>query len=149
MSTVPDSEAFVGKAYLAVGNGDSPETFTRYCEIDSISGVGEKNALIDVTTFCSGGVMQYIPGLSDGSEVSFGANYVVTQGVNRALQAGLIADVQNKVTRHFTIQLGDDSPTETLYLSMAMLSWELTPSVSKQNAIKFSGKITGNITITP
>lgn len=144
------SQAFVGKAYLAVGDGGSPETFTRYCEVDSISGVGQKNALVDVTTFCSGGSMEYIGGLSDGTEVTFTANYTNTPGPDLTIQDSLITDVEAKITRNATIQMGDSSPGEkTFHFAMAMLSWELTPSVSKQNQIKFVGKITGPITTTP
>jgi hypothetical protein len=146
----PGSYAFVGKAYLAIGNGASPESFTRYCEVDSISGVGQKNALVDVTTFCSGGNMEYIPGLADGSEVTFGANFVLegSGSPDFETQQGLIADVENKVTRNVTIEMGDgSSPAEiTYHMALAMLSWELAPSVSKQNQIKFVGKITGAIT---
>lgn len=139
-----DNPAFVGKAYVQVGNGGSPETFERYCEIDSISGLGQKNALVDVTTFCSGGVMEYIAGLSDGSEVTFGGNLTLT--TDEAMQDGLIDDVENKVTRNFEIQFGDASPAELKFtFKMAMLSWEVVPSVSKQNQIKFVGKITGPI----
>lgn len=145
----PASQAFVGKTYLAVGDGASPEVFTRYCEVDSISGVGEKNTLVDVTTFCSEGVMQYIPGLADGSEVTFGANMTLTTGADKTTQDGLIADVKGKVTRNFTIEFGDGSPTEdVLHFAMAMISYEYAPSVSKQAAIKFIGKITGGIVST-
>lgn len=139
-----NNPAFVGKAYVHVGNGASPETFERYCEVDSISGLGQKNALVDVTTFCSNGVMEYIPGLSDGSELTFGGNLTVT--TDEAIQDGLIDDVENKVTRDFQIQFGDASPAELVFsFKMAMLSWEIVPSVSKQNQIKFVGKITGPI----
>lgn len=141
------TQAFVGKAYLSVGNGASPEVFTRYCEVDSISAVGEKNSLVDVTTFCSGGVMEYIPGLSDGSEITFGANLTLTAGTDKTTQEGLRTDVGNKAIRHFTLQFGDASPLEmTLHFAMAMISYEFAPSVNKQNAIKFVGKITGAIT---
>jgi hypothetical protein len=140
MTTVA-STAFVGKIYLAVGNGASPEVFERYCEIDSMSGIGGKNALVDVTTFCSDGYMQYIPGLSDGTEVTFSGNY----SMNDPIQEGLMDDVDNKVTRNVQIQIDGSSPNKTFDMALAMLSWELDPSVSKQNVIKFVGKITGPI----
>lgn len=136
------SSAFVGKAFLCVGNGNSPEVFTKYCEVDTISGVGQKNDQVDVTTFCSGGVKQYIPGLSDGSEVTFSANYAL----NETIQEGLISDVDAKVTRNFQLLMGDDSPvTRVFSFALAMLSWEVDPSVSKQNVIKFTGKMSGPV----
>src|SRR4029077_10345627 len=118
--------AFVGKIFLAVGDGASPETFTRYCEVDSISGVGVKNALVDVTTFCSEGNMEYIPGLSDGSEVTFSANYSQSEDT----QDDLMDDVDAKNTRHFQLQIDGTSPQKVFSFSMAMISWELNPSVS-------------------
>jgi hypothetical protein len=135
------TDAFVGQAYLFVGNGDSPEQYTQYCEIDTISGVGQKNDQVDATTFCSGGVKQYIAGLSDGNEVSFGANY----SLSNAVQEGLIDDVEAKKIRAFQLVVGNDSPQKIFQFNLTMLSWELDPSVSAKNTIKFSGKITGPI----
>jgi hypothetical protein len=138
---VENNQPFVGGIFLAIGDGASPENFTRYCEVDSISGVGQANALIDVTTFCSNGVKQYIPGLSDGKQVTFGANYAM----NEPLQENLIADVENKATRNVQIQIEGDSPGRTFKMALAMLDYELDPQVAKQNVIKFVGKITGPI----
>ena len=138
------SKAFVGKMYWAVGNGASPEVFARYCEVDAISGVGQKNSLVDVTTFCSNGVMEYIGGLADGKEVTIGANYAMDEPI----QEGLIDDVENKVTRNFELQIDGASPFKTLKFSLAMIDWEIDPSVAKQNVVKFIGKITGAIVRT-
>jgi hypothetical protein len=138
----PATQPFVGKVYLEVGNGASPEVFHRYCEVHEISGIGVKNDQIDVTTFCSGGFKQYIPGLSDGSEVSFTANFVMSE----VLQEDLMDDVDNKAVRNIRIQVENDSPGYFFELGLAMLSYDFAPSVSKQNTIKFSGKTTGLIT---
>lgn len=132
---------FVGKVFWAVGDGASPETFTRYCEVDSMSGIGAANALIDVTTFCSGGNKEYIPGLSDGKQVTIGANYAM----NEPIQEGLISDVENKARRNFEVQIDGDSPFRLFKMTLAMLDWEFDPQVAKQNVIKFVGKITGPI----
>ncbi len=136
--------AFVGKVFLAVGNGASPEVFARYCEIDSMSGIGVKNDLVDVTTFCSNGSKEYVGGLSDGKEVTFGANYSMSEPI----QESLMADVDNKVTRNFEVQVDGASPPKAFALSLAMLDWEFNPSVTKQNVIKFIGKISGPIVRT-
>jgi hypothetical protein len=138
---IEDTKPFVGQIFLAVGNGASPEVFTRYCEIDTMSGIGHANALIDVTTFCSNGVKQYIPGLSDGKQVTFGANYAM----NEPIQEGLIADVEAKANRNIEIQIDGESPMHIFKMTLAMLDWELDPQVAKQNVIKFIGKITGPI----
>lgn len=136
------TEAFVGKAYLAVGDGNSPETFTRYCEVDTISEIGVTNDLVEATTFCSGPDKEYIPGLGDGTEVTFSGNY----SLENTVQEELIGKVEGKDRVHFQLQMGDDSPVSRIFaFTLAMLTWGLTPSVSKQNGVKFVGKITGPI----
>jgi hypothetical protein len=136
-----DNEPFVGQIFLAVGDGASPEAFTRYCEVDTMSGIGAANALIDVTTFCSGGNKEYIGGLSDGKQVTFGANYAM----NEPIQEDLIADVEAKRKRNIEIQVDGESPGRVFRMTLAMLDWELDPQVAKQNVIKFIGKISGKI----
>lgn len=135
------TDAFVGAAFLAVGNGDSPEVFTTYCEIDTIGGIGQKNDQVEATTFCSNGTKQYIAGLSDGNEVSFSANYSLTN----EQQEQLITDVENKANRAFQLTMGNESPQRIFQFVATMLSWEVDPSVSAKNVIKFTGKITGPI----
>jgi hypothetical protein len=145
MLPVVETQAFVGKAFLAVGNGDSPEIFTRYCEVDNISELGVKNDLVEATTFCSGGDKEYIPGLGDGVELTFSGNYALENDT----QEQLIDDVESKAKRNFQIQMGDDSPISRVFaFKLAMLSWGVTPSVQKQNAVKFVGKVTGQIVRT-
>lgn len=137
--------AFVGKVFIEVGDGDSPELFARYCNVTDISGFGEKNDQVEVTTFCSGGVKEFIPGLAEGQELSLTANYALEDTV----QEQLISDVKGKVTRNFKLVIGDDSPvSRTFAFALAMLSYEIDPSVSKQNEIKFTGKQTGQIVET-
>lgn len=136
-----DKTPFVGKVYWAVGDGASPEAFTRYCEVDSMSGIGTANALIDVTTFCSNGVKEYIAGLSDGKQVTIGANYAMGEPI----QEDLIGAVESKETRNFEVQIDGESPNRLFKMTLTMLDWEFGPQVAKQNTIKFIGKITGQI----
>ncbi|HEY4970953.1 MAG TPA: hypothetical protein VII35_13695, partial [Steroidobacteraceae bacterium] len=120
-----DAKPFVGDIFLAIGNGASPESFTRYCEVDTMSGIGHANALIDVTTFCSGGYKQYIGGLSEGKQFTFGANY----GMNEPIQEQLIADVESRAIRNVQIQVDGESPGCTFHMALTMLDWELDPQV--------------------
>ena len=139
-----NNQPFVGGIFWAVGNGASPEVFTRYCEVDSLSGIGVANALIDVTTFCSNGSKEYIAGLSDGKQVTIGANYAMGESI----QESLMSDVDTKAQRNFQVQIDGDSPFKVFSLRLTMLDWELDPQVAKQNVIKFIGKITGPIVRT-
>lgn len=68
------NSSFVGNAFLYRGDGGSPEVFTRVCQAFGISGIGQTNEQVDATTFCSGGVKEYIAGLADGTEVTLELN---------------------------------------------------------------------------
>lgn len=135
------TKAFVGKVYIAIGDGESPESFVRYCEVNTIGGFGEKNDQIDATTFCSGGYKEFIAGLSEGQEIGITANYSLDDDV----QEQLIDAVQAKSNIHVQVQVGDDSPQKGFGMTVAMLSWEIDPAVDNKNEIKFSMKVTGQI----
>lgn len=140
-------EPFVGKVYLEVGQGGSPQTYTRMCEITGMSGIGENNELIDVTTFCSGGNREFIGGLAEGTEITFDANFIVDSAQRRQM----ISDVKNKATRSFRIVVDDDNDSAadlTMWFNAAALSWNFQPSIEDKNMIQFGYKISGNIDIT-
>lgn len=142
------TDAFVGKVFLERGDGGSPETYTRVCSIFGIGGVGQTNALVDATTFCSGGSREYIAGLADGSEVTLNANFE-TKNFTTSQIKKMIDDVGAKATRAFQIVLDDDiSPSVILQFLATCLSWELGPSIDNKNTINFTVKISGTITIT-
>lgn len=137
------TKAFVGKVFLEVGNGASPEVFTRYCEMTSLGGLGQLNSLVDVTTFCSGGSKEYVGGLADGKEVTVEANFDATN----VTQNALIAAVKAKSTINFEVVVEEDSPATVFSFAGAMLGWEMAPSISAQNKVTFTFKISGDITI--
>lgn len=142
------TNAFVGKVFLERGDGGSPETYTRVCQIFGIGGLGQTNALVDATTFCSNGSREYIPGLADGSEVTLNANFE-TPSFSTSQIKKMIDDVGSKATRAFQVVIDDGvNPAVTLQFLAACLSWELGPSIDNKNTINFSIKISGSITIT-
>lgn len=142
------TNAFVGKVFLERGDGGSPETYTRVCQIFGIGGLGQTNALVDATTFCSGGSREYIPGLADGSEVTLNANFE-TASFGTSQLKDMIDDVTDKATRAFQVVLDDGvNPKVTLAFLAACLSWELGPSIDNKNTINYTVKISGAITIT-
>jgi hypothetical protein len=135
------SKAFIGQFYIEIGDGASPEAYTRYCEVHDIKNLGVKNTLVDVTTFCSGGRMEYIAGLADGGELTFAANY----SLSNATQELLMDDVDARDNRAFQVTVGDNSPHKVFSGILAMLSYDIAPNVAKQNIITFIGKITGQL----
>lgn len=140
--------AFVGKVFLERGDGNSPELFTRVCQIFGISGVGQTNALVDATTFCSEGSREFIPGLADGSEITLNANFETTAFASSQLKE-MIDDVTNKANRAFQIVIDDGvHPSVTLSFTGACLSWEFGPSIDNKNTINYGVKISGSIIIT-
>lgn len=143
------TNAFVGRAILYRGDGGSPEAFSSLCQVFSISGIGQANEQIDATTFCSGGIKEYIPGLADGQEVTFELN-LETVEPSRAQIIAMINDVKNKATRSFELRYdADNNGTNELVFAFqgACLAWVLNPSPTDKNTISFTVKITGDIVI--
>lgn len=141
------TSAFVGKVYFERGDGATPtEVFTRVCQIFSLGGIGQTNALVEATTFCSSGSMEYIGGLADGAEITLEANY--ERGTN-SLKT-MITDVTNKRSGNYHIVVGDvgDANIETFAFAALALGWTLNPSVEGRNTISYTVKISGPITIT-
>ena len=141
------TEAFVGRVYLERGGGGSPETYTRVCEVFGISGVGEVAEQIDSTTFCSGGVREYIAGLADGSEITVEANFIVDSEARR----NMIADAKNKLVVSYRLVVdddGDDVTDLTMWFRATALGGEFAPSGEDKNAINYTLKISGEIDIT-
>lgn len=138
---------FVGNVFLEVGGGGSPEAYTRACEITGISGLGETNDLVDVTTFCSKGNREYIGGLADGQEMTLDGNFIVNSDVRRRI----IAAAKSKQNLSFRVVVDDNADEVidlTFWFRAAVLSWVLSPSIDNKNAIQFTLKISGEIDIT-
>ena len=130
---IDEEVAFVGNAILAVGNGESPETFQPFCSVSDIGSLGDKNDQVDVTTFCNQGAKRYIPGLSDGNVITLKGNFAVIGGTDKTIQDELIAAVKAKAIKNFQVQMGTDSPFALFSFAAAMLSWEVIPSITKEN----------------
>lgn len=141
------TEAFVGRVYFERGNGGSPQTYTRVCEITSASGVGENNELVEKTTFCDGGFRTFVAGLSEGTEVTFDANFIVDSSARR----NMIADVKEKRNTSWRIVVDDDNDGTTdltMWFDSAPISWNFQPSMEDVNKMQFTYKISGEIDIT-
>lgn len=146
------TNAFVGGVELWRGNGGSPQAFERICQVFGISGLGETNALVDATTFCSDGNAEYIGGLADGSEVTFELNYeTVTPGA--AVIDDMIQSVKDKSIDSYELRAyGDpndpDTVKQTFHFDGLALSWTLNPSPTAKNSISFGVKVSGAIDVT-
>jgi hypothetical protein len=136
--------AFIGKMFFERGDGASPEGFARVCQVFSISGLGKTKTLVDVTTFCSNGTREYIPGLADGQEMTIEANYEIGD----PNLANLMADADSDTNKNYRVVVGEGSPTTVFSFAGVPLSWVVNPSVDNRNTITFTIKISGDITVT-
>lgn len=140
-------QPFVGRVFLEIGDTASPVNYSRVCEVTGISGLGETNELINVTTFCSGGVKEFIGGLAEGSELTFDANFIVDSNARRQM----INSVKQKLVDSFRVVVDDDGDGVTdltLWFRGAAISWNFQPSIEDKNAIQFGYKVSGAIDIT-
>lgn len=135
------SDPFVGGLTFRFGGSGSPTVFQDVCQVFSVSGVGKTNELIDVTTFCSNGVREYIPGLADGQEITVEANYELDDA---GLQ-DMVDSVNNKQTRDIQLAFIKGADSETFTFRAAMLSWVVNPSPDDKHTITFTAKISGEI----
>ncbi len=142
-------QPFVGQVYFEMALAESPGSpveYVRICEIHGISGLGETNDLVDVTTFCSGGNREYIGGLADGQEITLDANFIINSDGRRALIAAQKAK-RNVLSRVVADDDGDGNADLSFYFSSAVLGWVFNPSVDDKNAIQFTLKISGEVLI--
>jgi hypothetical protein len=131
MATVAD----IGKWAFSMGA-------TEIEEVLSVSELGTTNSLLDVTNFQSDpGRMEYIAGLSDGSEISIECNRVPAGTGQVALKAAVLA----QGTEEFTLVY---NAVTTYTFNAVCMSEVLNPSISEQNKVSFSIKVSGDITET-
>ena len=123
------------------GTNASPIVYTELPEVLSVSGIGQTNPLIEVTSFDST-AKEYIAGLADGTEVSIECNYIAT---NSAI-TGLLTNIEAGSTINFKATYTATSPNKRFTFQAVCLSYEIAPSFSDKNTIKFSLKVTGSIT---
>ena len=114
----------------------------QHIQVQSLSGLGQTNALIDVTNFDSGGSKEYIGGLADGQEITVECNYIPLD----AGQDELVTIVGSKTNRAFKFVATDGTTTDTYTMDVTPLSWVVNPSQENQNTISFTLKISGSIT---
>lgn len=136
------TEATVSNWRIEVGTAASPQVLTRIEEAKNISGIGVSNNILDATNFDSpAGTMEYLAGLSDGSEFTVECNY----SSNQVHQAAVMAAVDAKATRLARLSYTGSSPNKRWGMSVVCVGYEIAPSVTDINSITFTFKITGGV----
>jgi len=125
------TEAFTGGLSVKHGDGASPEVFTAIEEVQSLSGLGKTNPLIDVTHHAST-AREYIAGLPDGAELTIECNRVHTAS---NIQDAVIAEVDAKTNFNMEITLTDGTTSLTYSFVCTPVSWSVAPSYDDKTAL--------------
>lgn len=134
--------ATIGNWTIAIGTG-SPLSYSGTIEEPfEISGLGQQNDLVDVTSFDSSS-KEYIGGLADGQEITVRCNYV--PGATN--QGAWVSAAAAKTNRSFRVSYVGMSPAKTWTFTGTPISWVLEPSVDNKNVIAFVVKISGAIQV--
>jgi len=140
------TSAFLNGWTFSYGTSSSSPLYSTIPEVVSMSGLGQVNPLVDVTSFASS-AREYIGGLADGQEVTMECIYLPDNTIQAAIRTGVI----NKTTANFKAVCLDatHSPnrTETFTMSVVMLGWVINPSYEDRQTITFTMKISGAITV--
>lgn len=122
-----------------IGKWEISHAGTSIEEVLSVSGLGRTNQLLDVTNFDSpAGSMEYIAGLADGDEVTIECNYLSAAPG----QGGLRDDVDAGDSASFKLTYNN---AVTFTFTAACIGYTIIPSVTEQNKVSYTIKISGNI----
>ena len=127
-----------GSASLA--GGIDGETFATIAEVKGVRGPSLSGGVVDVTSFDSAGVREFIATLRDSGTMSFTCNYIPNgSGTGHQL---LIADAQLGTTKNFTLTFSDTRTTEMSFSGIvtgAEITAELEQAVSMNVTVKVTG----------
>lgn len=98
---------------LFVGNGASPEVFTKIANVKSISGPAYNVTVVDVTTHSTAGnFREKAAVLVDAGKVSFGVNFDPSDAT-LAPATGLFNDMSNLTERNFQLRFPPSDASKT------------------------------------
>lgn len=124
---------------LKLGDGASPEVFTKIAEVTQVSEIGETAPEIDVTPI-DATARQFIGGLAEGNAVSFTLSYVAANATHKALRDAL------GTAKNFEIAWSDSSKANfTLVITSFMRGETTAEGVMTAN---LEGRISGGVTYT-
>jgi hypothetical protein len=121
---------------LKLGDGASPEVFTKIAEVLRVGAIGQSAAEIDVTSLDST-AKEYIAALPDGETVSITMNFVGGTQQN-ALRDGV------RTTKNFVMEFSDNTKATFSMVILGFLRDETSPE--SQLTASVNGRITGPIT---
>jgi hypothetical protein len=120
---------------LKLGDGASPEVFTKIAEVLRVGAIGQSAAEIDVTSLDST-AKEYIAALPDGETVSITMNFVGGTQQN-ALRDGV------RTTKNFVMEFSDNTQATFSMVILGFMRDETSPE--SQLTASVNGRITGPI----
>ena len=121
---------------LKLGDGASPEVFTKVAEVLRVGAIGQSAAEIDVTSLDST-AKEYIAALPDGETVAITMNFVGGTQQN-ALRDGV------RTTKNFVMEFSDNTQATFSMVILGFMRDETSPE--SQLTASVNGRITGPIT---
>jgi hypothetical protein len=121
---------------LRLGDGASPEIFTKIAEVLRVGAIGQTAAEIDVTNLDST-AKEYIAALPDGETVSISMNFIGGTQQN-ALRDGV------RTSKNFQMRFSDNTQASFKMVILGFMRDETSPE--SQLTASVSGRITGPIT---
>jgi len=118
---------------LRLGDGASPEVFTKIAEVTQVSEIGETTPEIDAAR-------QFIGGLAEGNAVSFTLSYVATNTAHKALRDA------NGSAKNFEIEWVDGSKASFTLVITSFMRGETTAEGVLTASLE--GRISGGVTYT-
>lgn len=131
-------------AVMAYGDGASPEVFTTFAEVTSITPPAAQIDIIDVTHMASPGTArEFIAGLIDYGEASFEINLIPGTGADSAIRSQFAA----RTTKNYRISF-PDSPATTEVFAAFVTGYERNVPVDDRMTATITLKVTGPSTVS-
>lgn len=128
-------------AEFQLGDGASPEVFTKVAEVISISGPELSAEQIEVTSLdSSGGYKEYIPGLLDGGTVSIEFNHVNGSTNQETLRTRV--STANQTANSYRVVLAD-SPQTVVTFQAIVESYSMNVEAGSAVTVSVGVKISG------
>ena len=137
---MPTSAKPGSKCVLKVGDGGGTEVFTVIAEVKGVRGPSLSGGVVDVTSFDSAGIREFVATLRDAGTLSFTANYIPSASANT--HQSLITDMKNGTTRNFKLEF-QFSPTVTMSFSGVVTGGEIGAELEQAVSLSITIKVTG------
>jgi hypothetical protein len=136
MTSAKPGSKCVLKRETTVGSG----TYAAIAEVRGVRGPGLSGAVIDVTSFDSGSVREFVTTLRDAGTVSFSCNYIPNgSGTGHQL---LVDDLYDGTTTSFRLEF-QFSPTVILEFDGIVTGFEIAAELEQAVSANVTIKVTG------